>query len=250
MKFGKRIDSLGPIAWASENVNYKQLKKALKLHASPDSEFAKAEGNFVTAVLIEVQKVPQGRRCAQARGGRWLRRWCDLCAQVDTFFSRKAAELEERTRQLGVHKSALRAVLLAVVHARCGAEAGVEALTRDMVVAWTREAAADVQASGEVLRLSDFFDVCEDTDNLRKFGFLNVLALTKILKKHDKNSQLHLRESLLGYVQTLPLYRSTVLASVWCAGSVDGAGRAAGDSPHALCSARPAGHTCSAWPRT
>ena len=42
--------------------------------------------------------------------------------------------------------------------------------------------------------------LCDEIDQLRKFSVLNHLAVTKIVKKHDKLSALRLRETIHSFV--------------------------------------------------
>ena len=65
--------------------------------------------------------------------------------------------------------------------------------------------------------------LCDEIDQLRKFSVLNHLAVTKILKKHDKNSRIRLRGAVLPFVTGKdenagpgqPFYTSTALATAF-----------------------------------
>ena len=63
--------------------------------------------------------------------------------------------------------------------------------------------------------LNDFVKVCEEIDSLRKFSVFNYLAVTKIVKKHDKLSLLTLQSGVTNYVAQQPFYTSTLLASTF-----------------------------------
>ena len=62
--------------------------------------------------------------------------------------------------------------------------------------------------------LGAFVALCADIDALRKYSMLNYLAVTKIVKKHDKQSALRLREGIINFVASQPFYTSTQLARI------------------------------------
>lgn len=75
---------------------------------------------------------------------------------------------------------------------------------------------AEVNASCmHVKALEEFLRLCEDIDSLRKFSVLNYLAVTKIVKKHDKLSKIRLRDAVVPSVELQPFYKSTRLASTF-----------------------------------
>lgn len=57
--------------------------------------------------------------------------------------------------------------------------------------------------------------LCEDVESLRRYCALQKYACIKILKKHDKGSDLTLRQSLVAYVEMQPFHASTMLAELW-----------------------------------
>jgi SPX domain protein involved in polyphosphate accumulation len=58
MKFGHRLQNLAcDMWWEGEHIDYKGLKKTLKMHASPSEN----ESAFLATVLAEVHKVRRAR---------------------------------------------------------------------------------------------------------------------------------------------------------------------------------------------
>jgi SPX domain protein involved in polyphosphate accumulation len=68
MKFGHTFETVAKSTWwEHERIDYKLLKKVLKAHDGAPHH----EGNFMAAVLREIQKV------ARARGSRRVHHLCD-----------------------------------------------------------------------------------------------------------------------------------------------------------------------------
>lgn len=83
-------------------------------------------------------------------------------------------------------------------------------LSRRRIMGFAREP-AESASSPAAAALASFFALCENVDSLRKFAFLNFVAVTKIIKKHDKNSFIRLRDALTAYVEAQPICSSVQL---------------------------------------
>jgi len=200
MKFGHRFATISQDAWwKGDSINYKELKKMLKgVEAGDQSE---TEGTFLANLLREVQKANSFFVTTEAR---FESEFEDLLAKRDTLAAQLASLL--RTPEL---RTCARISRQSVVAKLRGCTPDEDAAAPAAAPAEAAEADADASELGAFFALSD------DLDSLRKFAFLNFLAVTKILKKHDKNSTLHLRDSLVAYVEKQPIYTSSQLGRIW-----------------------------------
>lgn len=184
MKFGNRLLEQLHQPWAAQYLPYNELKQILKkISPSPTDEGVAAEGEFLSAVLAAVR-------------------------MVDGFF---AAQEDAYVRRLAELAHVLAApsswILMQFVTVR---EDGVDLsqLVEGMVEG------VHVPAAQKVA-LDSFLALCAEIDVLRKFSVLNSLAVTKLLKKHDKYSSIKLSTTVLDFVKAQSFTTSRRLAATF-----------------------------------
>lgn len=140
----------------------------------------------------------------RARGGH---------VQVNAFFLAAEARFGSELEQLLQQSDQLEQQFLVLLrkHQLDGDGAHV---SRQRIILAAREP-AEACSSPEAAALASFFALCEDIDSLRKFAFLNIQAVTKILKKHDKTSLIRLRDSLVAFVEKQPICTSVHVVAIW-----------------------------------
>ena len=111
-------------------------------------------------------------------------------AQVNSFYAAKEKELGERLGALAPTLANPTEWTLRPVE--------VDDVSLDKIAAVIVDGVHVPARQGAALRA--FVVLCDEIDQLRKFSVLNHLAVTKILKKHDKNSRIRLRGAVLPFV--------------------------------------------------
>ena len=183
MKFGKSLLTLCHAPWADHYLAYKELKKTLKRQVADDAQNnSLVEGAFVTELLQSVHAV----------NGFFTRMEQEIAARLAALISQLEKPASWVTRTVAVAADATGEVSLGSIAATL--EVG------------THLDQAHFEALGA------FVALCADIDALRKYSMLNYLAVTKIVKKHDKQSALRLREGIINFVASQPFYTSTQLA--------------------------------------
>ena len=183
MKFGKSLLTLLHAPWADHYLAYKDLKKTLKRQVAGDAQTnSQVEGAFVTELLQSI-------------------------AACNGFFTRTEQEIAARLAALvaQLEKPASWVTRTVAVAADATGEVSLGSIAATLEVG-THLDQAHFEALGA------FVALCADIDALRKYSMLNYLAVTKIVKKHDKQSALRLREGIINFVASQPFYTSTQLA--------------------------------------
>ena len=183
MKFGKSLLTLLHAPWADHYLAYKDLKKTLKRQVAGDAQTnSQVEGAFVTELLQSI-------------------------AACNGFFTRTEQEIAARLAALvaQLEKPASWVTRTVAVAADATGEVSLGSIAASLEVG-THLDQAHFEALGA------FVALCADIDALRKYSMLNYLAVTKIVKKHDKQSALRLREGIINFVASQPFYTSTQLA--------------------------------------
>lgn len=183
MKFGKSLLTLCHAPWADHYLAYKDLKKTLKRQVAGDAQTnSQVEGAFVTELLQSI-------------------------AACNGFFTRTEQEIAARLAALvaQLEKPASWVTRTVAVAADATGEVSLGSIAATLEVG-THLDQAHFEALGA------FVALCADIDALRKYSMLNYLAVTKIVKKHDKQSALRLREGIINFVASQPFYTSTQLA--------------------------------------
>lgn len=184
MKFGKKMIAAMRPEWGPHvYVPYESLKRTLLSLAHAETA-AQAEGDFVAQLM----------QCLQ---------------QVNSFYSGREVDCALRLHRLAKALESpslwMPAVAEVVRLSSEGMEVSLAALLPQLTLLDQEHAAA----------LREFVDLCGELDLLRKYAMLNYLAVVKIVKKHDKNSPLRLREAFATLVTVQPFYTSTQLAATF-----------------------------------
>ncbi|KAJ1632696.1 hypothetical protein T492DRAFT_838280 [Pavlovales sp. CCMP2436] len=166
MKFGKKLTDASRESWEDEYVNYKRLKQLLKAGIEPAVDgapvplatYAAAEGAFLAQALHEVHK-------------------------VNSFFARQEQLCSDRLNCFAAVLPQLLAALAArppdpSAEARPSLPQIVEHLAAE-VARGGGEGAPDALSGASVEAMRDFVRLCDDIDALRKYAFMNYLAVTK-----------------------------------------------------------------------
>ena len=182
MKFGKSLLTLCHAPWADHYLAYKDLKKTLKRQVAGDAQTnSQVEGAFVTELLQSVHAV----------NGFFTRMEQEIAARLAALVSQLEKPGSWVTRTVAVSST-------------------TEEVSLGSIAATLEVGTHLDQAHFEAL--GAFVALCADIDALRKYSMLNYLAVTKIVKKHDKQSALRLREGIINFVASQPFYTSTQLA--------------------------------------
>jgi hypothetical protein len=182
MKFGKSLLTLCHAPWADHYLAYKELKKTLKRQVAGDAQNnSLVEGAFVTELLQSVHAV----------NGFFTRMEQEIAARLAALVSQLEKPASWVTRTVAVSST-------------------TEEVSLGSIAATLEVGTHLDQAHSEAL--GAFVALCADIDALRKYSMLNYLAVTKIVKKHDKQSALRLREGIINFVASQPFYTSTQLA--------------------------------------
>eukprot|EP00316_Scyphosphaera_apsteinii_P011359 CAMPEP_0119314852 /NCGR_PEP_ID=MMETSP1333-20130426/34064_1 /TAXON_ID=418940 /ORGANISM="Scyphosphaera apsteinii, Strain RCC1455" /LENGTH=706 /DNA_ID=CAMNT_0007320051 /DNA_START=64 /DNA_END=2184 /DNA_ORIENTATION=- len=180
MRFGKKLAELSHPQWAAKYLSYETLKQHLyRLGSDPEGN-AIVEGNFLSELLGSVH-------------------------QVNAFYVEKEAEFAREMQEL---TKALSNPAGWVLQSLQDVQ-DLEHVSLPSLVPMLTEQQTTVE---RIETLKTFVRVCDEIDYLRRFSFLNYLAVTKIVKKHDKLSSLRLREGIVNFVSQQSFYTSTVLA--------------------------------------
>ena len=184
MKFGNRLLEQLHGPWAGNYLQYNDLKQILKgVSPVPTAHGDAAEGQFLSHLLSNIRA-------------------------VDVFFAAKEVEHAVRLKalaQLLANPSSWLQTPLPVVD--------TDDVDLPQLVANIKEG-VHVPTTQKVA-LDSFIALCAEIDVLRKYSVLNSLAITKIVKKHDKFSLVKLSTAILGFVKTQAFTTSRSLATTF-----------------------------------
>jgi hypothetical protein len=128
----------------------------------------------------------------------------------DAFVASEARQAETLERMLAAAAELRAAMVDLNSRHRFAPELCTRASVRSLALSPSERA-----TSRGALALATFLEFVDEVASLRQFAMLNITAVEKILKKHDKSSPLSLRASVVAYVRRLPMSASPRLGAIW-----------------------------------
>ena len=232
MRFGQRLEAAAQPEWKDAYVNYKELKQLLSLmdrRATDPTTLARnagLDGKFVSLLLFGIHKATTFYLQKVKALAATLRSLLPKLLKPNTLvrLTETAAQALQNNPSFF---SSTDFPAPAAAHPLLFAAS--ESITTDFVPHSrlvdgsspqsdeTIDGAKDLESLPPRLResIADFFSLCSDIDALRRFSMLNCLAVSKITKKHDKNSILRLKDSFISLLTLQPFCTSKALASTY-----------------------------------